>query len=189
MAKKSTEKAQRVTRKLSQTVQPTGRERTFGTDEIIVSKTDPKGRITYANRVFSKVSGFDEGELLGAQHSIMRHPDMPRCIFKLLWDSIGAGREIFAYVKNLSKNGDHYWVLAHVTPSIGIDGTVLGYHSNRRVPERRVIDDTIVPLYRSLSAKENEHHDRKAGIASSWDMLHDLLKDKRASYDEFIFSL
>ena len=114
---------------------------------------------------------------------------MPRCIFKLLWDSIGAGREIFAYVKNLSKNGDHYWVLAHVTPSIGIDGTVLGYHSNRRVPERRVIDDTIVPLYRSLSAKENEHHDRKAGIASSWDMLHDLLKEKRASYDEFIFSL
>jgi len=88
-------------------VQPTSRERLWGEEEIIVSKTDLKGIITYANRTFLKVSGYSEEELLGKPHSIIRHPDMPRCVFKLLWDTIEAGREILAYVKNMAKNGDH----------------------------------------------------------------------------------
>ena len=95
----------------------TGVERFFDKDEIIVSKTDLKGRMTYCNDVFLRIAGYTEQELLGQPHSIIRHPDMPRCVFKLLWDTIGAGKEIFAYVINRAKNGDHYWVLAHVTPS------------------------------------------------------------------------
>ncbi|MBL8654295.1 MAG: PAS domain-containing protein, partial [Alphaproteobacteria bacterium] len=69
---------------------PTGRERHFGKDEVIVSKTDPKGKITYGNDVFERMAGYSEAEYLGAPHSILRHPDMPRCVFKLLWDRIAA---------------------------------------------------------------------------------------------------
>lgn len=86
----------------------TGKEVFFKPEEIIVSKTDLKGRITYANRVFLDISGFTEAELLGKPHSILRHPEMPRCVFKLLWDTIQNGSEIFAYVINRCKNGDHY---------------------------------------------------------------------------------
>ena len=99
------------------TVAPTGRERVFGEDEIIVSKTDLQGRITYANSVFLRVAGYAEEDVLGQPHSMIRHPGMPRAVFKLLWETIAGGREIFAYVKNLARDGDHYWVFAHVTPS------------------------------------------------------------------------
>jgi PAS domain S-box-containing protein len=86
----------------------TGVARTFPDTEIIVSKTDTKGRLTYVNDVFSDVSGYTEAEVLGDPHSLVRHPDMPRCVFKLLWQTIEAGDEIFAYVNNRAKNGDHY---------------------------------------------------------------------------------
>lgn len=118
----------------------TGVEKSFGKDEIIVSKTDLKGRITYVNRVFMSVAGYEEDELLGEPHSLIRHPDMPRCVFKLLWDTIQAKNEIFAYVINRCKNGDHYWVHAHVTPNFDAQGAVVGYHSNRRVPDRRIVE-------------------------------------------------
>jgi PAS domain S-box-containing protein len=84
--------------------------KTFREDEIIVSKTDLKGLITYANKTFLDISGFTEEELLGQPHNIIRHPDMPQCVFKLLWKTVAKGDEIFAYVKNMCKNGDHYWV-------------------------------------------------------------------------------
>ena len=99
------------------TIRPTAVERTFKEDEIIVSKTDLKGIITYANRTFLEVAMYSEDEVLGQPHSLIRHPDMPRCVFKLLWDTIQGGEEIFAYVKNMAKNGDYYWVFAHVTPT------------------------------------------------------------------------
>ena len=104
-------------------VRPTGIERFFEEDEIIVSKTDPKGVITYANRVFLRIAQYEEEEILGAAHNIIRHPDMPQCIFDLLWKTIASGQEIFAYVKNMAKNGDHYWVFAHVTPTFDSAGT------------------------------------------------------------------
>ena len=95
---------------------PTGRERTFGPDELIVSKTDLKGRMTYANDVFLRISGYDLDELIGQPHSLIRHPEMPRGLFRLLWQRISTGHEVFAFINNLAKTGDHYWVLAHVTP-------------------------------------------------------------------------
>lgn len=172
-----------------QTVYLTGRERTFGEDEIIVSKTDVKGRLTYANPVFMNLAGFSERELIGAPHSIVRHPDMPRCVFKLLWDTIMAGHEIFAYVINRSCNGDHYWVFAHVTPSRDASGNILGFHSNRRVPNRRVLNDVVVPLYADLLAEENRHANAKEGMNAGFNKLVSLLKSKGIEYDEFIFSL
>lgn len=171
-----------------QDVYLSGVERFFDDDEVIVSKTDIPGRITYANRVFQRVAGYNEAELMGAPHSIVRHPDMPRCVFKLLWDTLAAEQEIFAYVINRARNGDHYWVFAHVTPSYDAAGKVIGYHSSRRVPERRAVD-AVIPLYKTLRDIEAGHADRKKGMEASFAAVVDLLRSNGVSYDEFVFSL
>ncbi len=169
-------------------VRPTGRESPFAEDEIIVSKTDRKGRLTYANSVFLRVSQFEAKDLLGQPHSIIRHPDMPRCVFKLLWDTIEAKGEIFAYVLNMAANGDHYWVFAHVTPTLDPKGNIIGYHSNRRKADRGQIAK-VEPLYRSLLEEERRAADRKLGMQKSYDQFQAMLRAKGTAYDEFVFSL
>lgn len=173
---------------MAQKVRPTDREVFFNKDDIIVSKTDLKGRITYANEVFQQVAGYSEAELLGQPHSIIRHPDMPRAVFKLLWDVILRGDEIFAYVKNLSKSGGYYWVLAHVTPSYDAKGQIIGFHSSRRVPERAAIA-AVEPLYRDLLRTESEHHNGKQSLAASTEQLVAFIKSTNKSYDELVLSL
>jgi len=165
-----------------------GTERTFGTDEIIVSKTDPKGRIIYANEVFLRMAGYAESEIIDQPHSIIRHPDMPRCVFKLLWTTIEAGKEIFAYVKNRAKNGDHYWVLAHVTPTFDKTGAIASYHSNRRSPRREAVAKAEA-LYKELLAIEQGFDDRKAGMDAAFNAMVAKLQSAGVPYDEFVFSL
>ena len=167
----------------------TGTERFFDDNEIIVSKTDTQGQLTYVNNVFLRLASYKERDCLGKPHNMIRHPEMPRCIFKLLWDTLQSGKELFAYVVNRSANGDHYWVIAHVTPSRDASGQIIGYHSNRRVPNRDVLNNTIIPLYKSLLAEEKKHSDRKAGLAASTAMVDNLLKEKGVEYDEFIAGL
>ena len=167
----------------------TGVERFFEPDELIVSKTDLKGHITYCNGTFMRLAGFTERELMTAPHSIIRHPEMPRCVFHLLWETIEQGQEIFAYVINRSKNGDHYWVLAHVTPSFDRNGKINGYHSNRRVPDRAVVQNHVIPLYATLLAEEKKHANRKEGMIASGKMVGELLKSVGQEYDEFVARL
>lgn len=167
----------------------TGTERFFGDDDIIVSKTDLKGRLTYCNRLFLTIAGYTEQECFGEPHSLIRHPDMPRCIFALMWQTIQDGREIFAYVINRTKNGDHYWVNAHVTPSRDRTGGIVGYHSNRRAPDRDVLEGTIRPLYASLLAEERRHANRKDGMQASMTMVTALLNERGVGYDEFVAGL
>ena len=169
-------------------VKLTGNERTFDKDEIIVSKTNAKGIITYANDVFLSIADYTEGEVVGKPHNVIRHPDMPRCIFKLLWETISAKEELFAYVVNRTKYGDHYWVLAHVTPSFGPNGEITGYHSNRRVPNRKAIMN-IEPFYKRLSTEEKKHSTPKEGVEASYRMLMQEIADRGISYDRFIYSL
>lgn len=166
----------------------TGVERTFDHDEIIVSKTDIKGRVTYANQVFLRVAQYTEEEILGKPHNLIRHPDMPRCVFQLLWDTIQDRREIFAYVVNRTKHGDHYWVFAHVTPTFSPSGQIIGYHSNRRVPNRDAVD-TVKKIYSRLLLEEERHRTPKEAIQASTRLLLDLLGQQGVSYDEFVFSL
>jgi PAS domain S-box-containing protein len=170
------------------TLQPSGIERTFGEDEIIVSKTDLKGHITYANQIFLRVSGYSEQELLGRPHNIIRHPDMPRCVFKLLWDTLVAEREIFAYVLNMSKNGDHYWVFAHVTPTYDNQRKPVGYHSNRRCPSKASVA-AVEPLYRALLEEEQKFSNKQQGIEASTALLQDVLRQKHLEYDELAFAI
>jgi PAS domain S-box-containing protein len=169
-------------------VEPTGVERTFGRDELIVSKTDPKGVITYANGVFLRVSAYEERDILGAPHNVIRHPDMPRAVFKLMWDTIAAGQEIFAYVLNLAGDGAHYWVFAHVTPSFDGQGRIVGYHSNRRVPDPRPLA-AVTPLYQRLRAEERRHQRSSEGLAASCDLLERTLVEQGLSYPEFVWSI
>jgi PAS domain S-box-containing protein len=166
----------------------TGVERTFSEDEIIVSKTDAIGRMTYVNDVFMKISGYAEDELLGQPHSMIRNPEMPRCVFKLLWDTIETGKEIFAYVNNRAKCGDNYWVFAHVTPTFDANHKIIGYHSSRRVPKRSAIE-TVKPVYTQLLAIEEQSADRKTGMHKAFDTLIDFVAKKGISYDELVFAL
>jgi len=170
------------------TIRPTQVERFFREDDIIVSKTDLKGHITYVNETFMKIADYTEEELLGQPHSIIRHPDMPRCVFKLLWDTIEKRQEIFAYVKNMAKGGDYYWVFAHVTPTFDAASRVIGYHSNRRVPERNQVE-LFSGLYSQLLQEERRHADWKAGMRSATAMLMSILAEKGMDYERFMFSV
>ena len=167
---------------------PTGRDVTFGDDEIIVSKTDLRGRLTYVNDIFINIAGYTEADLIGQPHNVIRHPDMPRCIFKLLWDTIQARTEIFAYVQNMTARGDGYWVLAHVTPSFSEAGEIVGYHSNRRKPTDSAVNKAR-ELYRELRAMEEAPTNRKDGMTAATERLESMLTEKGVSYDQFILSL
>jgi PAS domain S-box-containing protein len=158
-------------------------ERKFLESEIIVSKTDTKGRITYGNELFLKLAGYAEADILGQPHNIIRHPNMPRIIFKLLWDYIQAGKEINAYVINKSKNGDYYWVFANVTPSYDSNGKIVGYYSVRRKPTDKALN-IIKPLYKQLLNAE-----KSGGMDASLKMVNTLLEKNGGRYDKFILSL
>ena len=177
-----------VSRKLARTVQPTTTERFFEKNEIIVSKTDLKGRITYVNSVFMKIADYEESELLGQPHSIIRHPDMPRAVFHLLWQTIERGDEVFAFVNNLAADGDNYWVLAHVTPSFDAGRRIVGYHSHRRCPDDGQIAE-IEPLYRTLLAEEKRHTTAKAQVEAGRALLDRTLAEAGVSYEEFVWGV
>ncbi len=169
--------------------QLTGVEKTFNEDEIIVSKTDLTGKITYGNRTFYKLAGVQEKNCLGIQHNLIRHPHMPRAVFELLWNTLKAGDEVFAYVLNRSLNGDEYWVFAHVTPSYDSSGNITGYHSNRRVPKRDVVNEHIIPLYKNLLQAEQNAASPKEGLSGSYQAVVDLLTKNKVGFNEFMFSL
>jgi len=158
-------------------------EKVMQEDDFIVSKTDTKGRITYCNEIFMDMAGATEKELLGKPHNIVRHPDMPRAVFKLLWDRVQSGEEIFAYVVNKSFDGGYYWVYANVTPSYDESGNIIGYYSVRIKPNPRALE-IIKPVYEKMLSLE-----KSGGMQASQKYLMDLLKEKGVSYDEFVISI
>ncbi|NVK17545.1 MAG: PAS domain-containing protein [Methylocystaceae bacterium] len=167
----------------------TGVELFFDKDDVIVSKTDTKGIITYANSTFAKMAEINRQGAIGKPHNFIRHPHMPRCIFKLLWDTIANGKEIFAYVVNRSVKGNEYWVLAHVTPSFDGSGQIVGYHSNRRVPNREVLETIIQPLYKKLLEIEQDEISPKTGLQKSTEELNRIIEDSGKKYNHFIMTL
>jgi PAS domain S-box-containing protein len=167
---------------------PTGVERTFAPDELIVTKTDLAGRLTYANDVFLRVSAFEESDVLGKPHNIIRHPSMPRAVFSLLWETLTQGHEMFAYVVNLAGDGAHYWVFAHVTPSFDDRDQIIGFHSSRRVPDRAALEP-VQRLYARLSAAEHAHHSAADATAAGRAALQAELTAHAQTYDEHVWSL
>ncbi len=167
-------------------IKPTGNERVLHHNDIIVSKTDPKGIIQYANRTFLDISDYGEADVLGKPHNVIRHPDMPGCIFQLMWQRIADGHEIFCYVKNLCANGDHYWVLAHVTPSLDAERKIVGYHSTRRAVDRGALD-AVSGLYAELREVERTAGSPKAGVVAGKSALEARLAQAGMDYDRFSF--
>lgn len=137
---------------VTRTATITDREVAYPDGKLIVSRTDPQGVITHANQAFIDMSGYSEDELIGVNHYILRHPDMPAVAFKGLWDTIGAGTKWHGYVKNLRKDGAYYWVKATVIPNIR-NGELVGYTSVRRKPSRSKIEESEA-LYKTLLAEE-----------------------------------
>lgn len=166
---------------------PLDREMVMEPGEIIVSKTDLKGRITYGNTTFMKYAGFSENDLIGTQHNVVRHPDMPRGVFKLFWDTLQQGSEIFAFVKNISRDGSHYWVFANVTPSVDEAGNILGYYSVRRKPNPKAIE-VVRGLYREMLLAEQRAGARDA-VAASTQVLERRLRESGQSYEQMVLSL
>lgn len=165
-----------------------GSERKLEENEIIVSKTNMKGHITYANDVFLDIADYSLKGVLNKPHSMIRNNAMPRCVFQLLWEYLQDGKEIFAYVVNATKNNDHYWVLAHVTPSRDAEGKVTSYHSNRRRPTQKAIA-AVKDLYGALLKEESSHSNRKEGQKAGYALLQKILNEKGLDYDQFVLSL
>jgi len=152
-------------------------------NDFIVSKTDLKGRITYTNKIFMEMAGYTEEELLGKPHNIIRHKDMPKAVFKLLWDVIQTGDEVFAFVINKTKTGSEYWVYANVTPSFDENGKIIGYYSVRRMPNPKAIE-IIKPLYAQMIQAE-----KSGGVNAGTKILTDLLTEKGVGYNELIIAI
>ena len=139
----------------------------------IVSETDETGKITYCNEYFMEVSGYSNDELIGQAHNIVRHPDMPRVVFKLLWQTIGAGKNINAVVKNLAKDGRYYWIFTEFEIRKDTDtGKIIGYHASRKAISKHVIE-IISDLYAELLRIE-----KSDGVEASEVYLVDFLKSK-----------
>ena len=152
-------------------------------DDFIVSKTDTKGRITYGNEIFIRMSEYSEKELLNATQNILRHKDMPAVVFKLLWDRIKNKKPINAYVKNLTKNGDFYWVFANITASMDGQNNIIGYYSVRRKPSKKGVE-AVEGLYSTLLQTE-----KSQGIEASAKLLESKLNEMGVDYDELVLSL
>ena len=164
--------------------QPTGKEVPFTEkDGFIVSKTDLKGNITYVNRTFMRIADYGPHELIGQPHNIIRHPDMPKAAFRLLWDTLKRGEEWFGFVKNLTSNGDHYWVFANITTDLH-DGRPVGYYSVRRpILHREVLKD-VEALYAQMRQIESAQ-----GIDAALEHLNALLRDQNLTYRQFALKL
>jgi len=147
--------------------------------KTIMSKTDKKGVIEYANDYFMEISGYKEWELMGQPHNVIRHPDMPKTIFKILWDRINNGVQTYAIVKNLAKDGRYYWVIAHFLP-VSKDGEIVNHYAKRKaVPDE--LKEEISSLYNILMELE-----KTGGMEAAETYLNSFLEDQGMSYDDFI---
>jgi len=159
------------------------KEIVFSKKKFIVSKTDTKGNILFINKNFSEISGYTEEELKGMPHNVVRHPDMPRAIFFLIWNSLKAGREVSGVIKNLAKSGEYYWVIADFSIERDNQGEIKIFTAFRRYAPNQVIEE-IEELYEKMLKIE-----KKQGIKGSLSHLESFLEEKQMSYDEFLEEL
>jgi PAS domain S-box-containing protein len=161
----------------------TANEKTLDRHDFIVSKTDTRGNIIYCNEIFAKMAGYSFAQLIGANHNLIRHPEMPKLAYKILWDKVQAKEEFFGYVKNLCADGGYYWVLAYVTADLDKNNNIIGYTSVRRKPPQSAVDQ-IIPIYKNLLDAE-----RSGGVENSAKILNNFLEEHDLEYDEFIIDL
>ncbi|WP_445372392.1 PAS domain-containing protein [Methylomonas sp. HW2-6] len=169
-------------------ITPNNHEKKLGDEDFIVSKTDPAGRITYANRIFMEIAGYPEHELLGIQHNIIRHPDMPRGVFRFMWNTLKAGDEFFGFAKNLCADGGYYWVFANITPDYDRNGKLQGYYSVRRNPPRSALE-VLIPIYREMLAIEKRSSAKDAPDLSLAYLLDQVKQTGAKHYNSLVLNL
>jgi len=169
-------------------VEPTGVERVLAPEDILVSRTDPRGRLTYVNDSFLAVTGYRDVDLLGRRHDVIRHPDMPRAVLRLLRASLTARCVVFGYVVNLTADGSHYWALAHIRPSFDRRGTVIGYDATAQTAGAAALRE-VVPLYARLVQEEQRHLNAASAIDASTALLAAFLDDRGQTYDQLVWQL
>jgi PAS domain S-box-containing protein len=162
---------------------PIDEEIKFSKKKFIVSKTDINGTITFANKNFCEISGYSEDELIGSPHNILRHPDMPRAIFFLVWTSLLKGEPVSGVVKNLARSGKYYWVIADFDVKRDASGNIKSLTAFRRAAPQHVIDE-IEELYDSMLNTE-----KRRGLEGSLSYLESYLEEKQMNYEEFLDDL
>ncbi|WPO77445.1 PAS domain-containing protein [Flavobacterium sp. KACC 22761] len=160
------------------------KEVTWDKTQVIMSKTNAFGIIEYANEVFVDVSGYEDYELMGQPHNIIRHPDMPKVIFKVLWENLKQGKNFHAIVKNLAKSGRYYWVITDFEIAKDENGVIVNYFGRRQAVPHEVISLHIEPLYKKLLQIE-----AASGVEFSEKYLIGFLEEKKRSYVEYIKEL
>ncbi|HIP48066.1 MAG TPA: PAS domain S-box protein [Lutibacter sp.] len=159
---------------------PINEEIKIDDEAVLISVTDPKGIIREVNDVFIEIAGYNEEELIGAPHNIIRHPDMPQVMFKIVWEHIKDRENVMALVKNLAKDGRYYWILTDFVTKVDASREVVNYTAYRR-PICKDVQNAITPLYKALCAIEDI-----AGMEASEKFLGEYLENKGMTYDEMI---
>jgi PAS domain S-box-containing protein len=163
---------------------PIDEEISLDPKRYIVSKTDKHGIIEYGNEYFVEISGYTETELLGEPHSLIRHPDMPKIVFKMMWDRINKAQNIMAIVKNLAKDGRYYWVVTEFQPKVDpISNEIISHTAFRKAAPKKAVE-TMQTIYQKLLEIEKE-----GGMEASEKYLRGFLEEKKMTYDEYIDDL
>lgn len=174
--------------KLQPRVAAQSREIELAHDDLIITKTDPKGMITYANRTFMRIAGYGESALLGQPHNIIRHPDMPRGVYRLLWKTIATGQEFFGVVKNYTAEGHYYWVLANITPDYDSQSGLKGYYSVRRKATKEAIQlmSTLYATMRQVETQSGQQSGPDTAVA--W-LQEEITRRGYSHYEKFVLDI
>lgn len=163
---------------------PIDKEVSWDKTQTIMSKTDLYGTIEYANEAFVDVCGYEDYELMAQPHNIIRHPDMPKVVFKVLWDNVKLGNKFHGIVKNLAKSGRYYWVITDFEYLKDEDGIIKNYIARRKAVPQAIISNHIEPLYKRLLQIE-----QASGLVASEKYLIGYLEEQGLSYVDLITKL
>ncbi|MEE9350491.1 MAG: PAS domain-containing protein [Flavobacteriaceae bacterium] len=151
-------------------------------NKVIMSKTDYKGLLQYANDYFIEICGYSNEELIGKAHNIIRHPDMPKVIFKTLWNKLHKGKNLYAIVKNKTKDGNYYWVVTKFETTFDKEGNIISHYARRKAVPTKV-REIAESIYKTIL--EIEKHD--VNVAEQ--TFHEILKNYNLTYDDFFLEI
>ena len=163
---------------------PIDKEVGWNKSQVVISETDVYGRITNVNDVFCNVCGYSPEEMIGQPHSIIRHPDMPKLVFKLLWDNLKAGNNFIGVIKNLAKSGEYYWVITDFEMRRDATGNITHYIARRKSVPKAVIENYVAPLYETLLKLE-----KVGGMELSSRFFKNYLAKQGKDYIDFIIDV
>ena len=163
---------------------PIDKEVGWNKSQVVISETDVYGRITNVNDVFCNVCGYSPEEMIGQPHSIIRHPDMPKLVFKLLWDNLKVGNNFIGVIKNLAKSGEYYWVITDFEMRRDATGNITHYIARRKSVPKAVIENYVAPLYDTLLKLE-----KVGGMELSSRFFKNYLAKQGKDYIDFIIDV